>query len=64
MSSSEDNVEFDVDVRALGTYVGLDIASEYRAGVAAQFIALMSQADLVLSFPLPDALEPGPVFLP
>jgi hypothetical protein len=33
-------------------------------GVAAQFIALMSQADLVLGLPLPDELEPGPVFLP
>lgn len=64
MSSSEDDVEPGVDVRALGRQVGLDIAPEYHAGVAAQFTALMSQADLVLGFALPDALEPGPVFLP
>jgi hypothetical protein len=44
--------------------VGLDIATEYRAGVAAQFLALMAQADLVLNFPLPDQLEPATVFLP
>jgi uncharacterized ferredoxin-like protein len=64
LNSNEDSVEPGVDVRALGTHVGLDIAPEYRAGVAAQFIALMSQADLVLGLPLPDELEPGPVFLP
>jgi hypothetical protein len=57
-------VEASTDVRALWMLVGLDIAPEYRAGVAAQFLALMSQADLVLSFPLPDQLEPAAVFLP
>jgi Protein of unknown function (DUF4089) len=57
-------VEASIDVRALWMLVGLDIATEYRTGVAAQFLALMSQADLVLSFPLPDPLEPATVFLP
>jgi hypothetical protein len=44
--------------------VGLEIPAEYRAGVAAQFLALMAQADLVLSVPLPDELEPATVFMP
>jgi hypothetical protein len=57
-------MEHNVDVRALGMLVGLDIAVEYRAGVAAQYLALMAQADLVLSASLPDELEPAPVFLP
>jgi hypothetical protein len=57
-------MEPSVDVHALGTLVGLDIATEYRAGVAAQFIALCAQADLVLSIALPDELEPAPVFVP
>jgi hypothetical protein len=57
-------MEPNVDVRALGMLVGLDIAAEYRAGVAAQYLALMAQADLVLSASLPDELEPAPVFLP
>jgi hypothetical protein len=57
-------MERSIDVCALGTLTGLDIAVEYRAGVATQFAALMAQADLVLSFPLPDELEPGPVFMP
>ena len=64
MNSNEDSVDPGVDVRALGTYVGLDIVPEYRAGIAAQYIALTSQAELVLSFPLPDDLAPGPVFMP
>jgi hypothetical protein len=53
-----------IDVRALGMLVGLDIATEYRAGVAAQYLALMAQADLVLSVPPRDELEPAPVFEP
>ncbi len=57
-------MEPSVDVRALWMLVGLDIAPEYRAGVAAQFLALMAQADLVLGVPLPDDLEPAAIFLP
>ncbi len=57
-------MEPSVDVRALWMLVGLDIVPEYRAGVAAQFLALMAQADLVLGLPLPDELEPAAVFLP
>ncbi len=55
-------METQVDVRALGMLVGLDIAAEYRAGVASQYLALMAQADLVLGAALPDELEPAPVF--
>ncbi|HTQ36192.1 MAG TPA: AtzG-like protein [Steroidobacteraceae bacterium] len=36
----------------------------YRAGVAAQLAALRAQAALVEQFPLPDELEPAPVFVP
>jgi Protein of unknown function (DUF4089) len=57
-------MEASVDVHALGTAVGLDIAAEYRAGVAAQFSALCAQAELVLSSALPDELEPAPIFVP
>ncbi len=57
-------MEPNIDVRALGMLVGLDIAAEYRAGVAAQYLALMAQADLVLNASVPDELEPAPVFVP
>jgi hypothetical protein len=37
---------------------------EYRAGVAVQLAALRAQARLVEEFPLPDDLDPAPVFTP
>ena len=40
------------------------VPEEYRAGVAAQLEALRAQARLVEEFPLPDELEPAPVFTP
>lgn len=40
------------------------VPAEYRAGVAAQLVALRAQARLVEKFPLPDELEPAPVFTP
>jgi hypothetical protein len=42
----------------------LDIPPEYRDGVAVQLAALLAQARLVQDFPLPDDLEPAPVFTP
>ncbi len=57
-------MEPDVDLRGLWLVLERDVAAEYRAGVAAQFLVLMLQADLVLSLPLPDQLEPAAVFLP
>ena len=43
---------------------GIDIPPEYRDGVATQLETLMAQAALVMSFSLPDATEPAPVFTP
>jgi hypothetical protein len=40
------------------------VPAEYRAGVAVQLAALRAQARLVEEFPLPDELEPAPVFTP
>lgn len=52
------------DIEALAKLIDLDIPSEYREPVCNQFTALMAQADLVLSFELPDEVEPAPVFRP
>jgi hypothetical protein len=54
----------DADLDMLAALVGLDIPLEYREGVATQFEALRVQAELVLSFPLAEELEPAPVFTP
>jgi hypothetical protein len=40
------------------------VPPEYREGVKHQFIALRQQADLVMSFRVPDETEPAPVFTP
>ncbi len=53
-----------MDIEELARLADLHIPWGYHAGVAAQFAALMVQAELVLSFPLDAAIEPGPVFTP
>ena len=53
-----------VDLEALAASLGLAIPDEYHAGVAAQYLALMTQAELVVSQPLEDELEPASVFTP
>lgn len=44
--------------------VGLPIPSEYLSGVAVHFRVLRDRAEMVMSFPLPDDIEPAPVFRP
>ena len=53
-----------LDPAALVKLIGTDIPAEYRDGVATQLAALMVQAELVMSFPLPDETEPATVFTP
>jgi hypothetical protein len=57
-------MRFLVDIDALAKLAGLEIPQEYRDGVAAQFAALMVQAEWVLSLELDDEIEPAPVFTP
>ncbi len=52
------------DLDALAQLTGLQIPAQYREGVATQFAGLMAQAQLLLGAPLPDELEPAPVFTP
>jgi len=54
----------DKKIAELAQLAGIEIPIEYRAGVASQLAALMIQAELVRSFPLPDEIEPAPVFTP
>ncbi len=50
------------DLESPATPNGLQIPAEFLPGVSAQFDALMAQAELVMSFPLPDEVEPAPVY--
>jgi hypothetical protein len=53
-----------VDIDELANLVGLQIPEAHREHAAAQYAALLLQAELVLSFPLEDEIEPAPVFIP
>jgi Protein of unknown function (DUF4089) len=44
--------------------VGLPIAAAHRPEVIEQFGRLLAVAALFMEFPLPEAIEPGPVFRP
>jgi hypothetical protein len=44
--------------------VGLPIAAAHRAEVIEQFERLVAVAALFMEFPLPEEIEPGPVFRP
>jgi len=44
--------------------VGLPLAPEHRPGVIQFTRILLAQAALVTEFPLPDDVEPAPVFRP
>ena len=43
---------------------GLTIAPDHYPGVVENMNALAQVADLVMSFPLPETIEPAPVFNP
>lgn len=44
--------------------IDLPLAPEYRPGVVENFVRIAAIAQLVTEFPLPDTIEPAPVFEP
>ena len=64
-------IEPALDQEAIAAYVdraaaimGLPIADGHRREVIEQFGRLMAVAALFMQFPLPEGIEPGPVFRP
>jgi Protein of unknown function (DUF4089) len=60
-----------IDPAAAGEYaervaaaIGLPLPPERKAAVAQQLAGLLAAAALVLDFPLPEDVEPAPVFEP
>lgn len=51
-------------IDAMAPLLGLDIAPEYRPGIAANLRVTAGLAALVLEFPLDDHAEPAAVFRP
>ncbi len=51
-------------VDAVAVLVGLSLDPAYRPGVLLNLQRIAEMAALVTEFPVPDACEPAPVFLP
>ncbi len=49
-------------VDAAAALTGMPIAPEHRPGVVVNMERIAAMAKLVMDFPLPDEVEPGPVF--
>ncbi|HVY19699.1 MAG TPA: DUF4089 domain-containing protein [Bauldia sp.] len=49
---------------AMARAIGLTILPEWKPGVVANVKATAAAAELVLSLPLEDHVEPAPVFVP
>jgi len=49
-------------VDAAAALTGMPIAAEHRPGVVVNMERIAAMAKLVMDFPLPDEVEPGPVF--
>jgi hypothetical protein len=64
MSSPAPSPKFESYVDAASILLDLPIALEYRTGVIANLERNAAIAQRVLEFPLPDNLEPAPLFLP
>jgi hypothetical protein len=57
-----DDIEAYVDRAA--ALIGLSLAAEHKPGVVANLGRTAAIAKLVTEFPLPDDVEPGPVWRP
>jgi hypothetical protein len=62
----ENKKPFDAEryVDAAAAAIGLIIAPELRSGVIASFKQLADTAELVMSFPIDDDIDPAVVFRP
>jgi Protein of unknown function (DUF4089) len=54
----------EAEVEQLAAHLGLSIGPADRSAVAQQLGGLLTVARLVTEFPLPDEIEPAPVFRP
>ncbi len=54
----------EADVERLSALLGLPIEPESRAAVADNLAGLLTAARLLAEFPLPDDVEPAPIFRP
>jgi hypothetical protein len=57
-----DDDALDAIIDAISPVLGLTIAAEWRAAIRTHLRITLAHAETVAAFPLPDALDPAPVF--
>jgi hypothetical protein len=57
-------LNFDQYVEQTAQLLDLPVAPEYRESVVENFAKIAAIANLVIDFPLPENIEPAPVFEP
>ena len=57
-------IDFGAYVDAAAALIGLPIDPAHRPGVILNMQRIGDMAALVMAFPLPDEMEPAPVFVP
>ncbi len=57
-------LNFDQYVEQTAQLLDLPVAPEYRESVVENFAKISAIANLVMDFPLPENIEPAPVFEP
>ena len=57
-------LDFEAYLDAAATLIGLPIDPEYRNGVVENLARIAQMAALVEAFPVPEEVEPAPVFRP
>jgi hypothetical protein len=60
----EQSFDADAYVDAAAALIGLPIDPAHRPGVVLNLERIAQMAALVMDFPLPDEIEPAPVFRP
>ncbi|MEW6492055.1 MAG: DUF4089 domain-containing protein [Cyanobacteriota bacterium] len=61
---TEETLNFDQYVEQTAQLIDFTLAPEYRDGVVENFARIAAIANLVIDFPLPEDIEPAPVFEP
>ena len=60
----EETVDIALLVDQTAALIGLPLPPEYRSGVIENMERIAAVAQLVTEFPLPEAVEPSPIFEP
>jgi hypothetical protein len=63
-NEKENQPDLGATVERIAAAIGLEIAETHRQGVVDNFERIATIASLVMTFPLPDEIEIGQIFVP